>query len=134
VPLEHTDLYLRKRTTNQHVYFRELSLEPGEEYAFTENVKDYLAIKDPGMYVLEGRFFPELKRRGDLSEPNARTNRLTLEVKPSPAAAAVRVLPVFPFSAEILQPQPRYAPTRWITYLLTAAKVSMGAILPLSRP
>ncbi|HOT63373.1 MAG TPA: hypothetical protein PLU93_10975 [Treponemataceae bacterium] len=123
VPLEHTDLYLRKRTTNQHVYFRELSLEPGEEYAFTENVKDYLAIKDPGMYVLEGRFFPELKRRGDLSEPNARTNRLTLEVKPSPGAAAVRVLPVSPSSAEILQPQP-IPPDQVVTYLLTARQKS----------
>ena len=30
------------RSVNQTVYFREISIEPGEAYSFVENVKDYI--------------------------------------------------------------------------------------------
>ena len=33
-----------KRTTSQTVYFREISIESGEEYSFIENLKDYVVI------------------------------------------------------------------------------------------
>ena len=40
--LESTKSIISKRTTNQTVYFREISLETGEEYSFVENLKDYI--------------------------------------------------------------------------------------------
>jgi hypothetical protein len=121
--LEHTDKWTRSRTTNRQVYFREISLESGESYSFTEDVKDYLAIVNPGMYVLDCAFFPELKRRDDNSEPNARSNRLTLEVKPSPGAAATKFLPVAPTTGEVLQPLP-IPPDQVVTYALIARQKS----------
>lgn len=60
--LPSTQGLIRKRTTNQTVYFREISLEPGEEYSFRENLKEYLEIKDPSIYYVELRFYPELYR------------------------------------------------------------------------
>ena len=36
--LPSTQGLIRKRTTNQTVYFREITLEPGEEYSFRENL------------------------------------------------------------------------------------------------
>ena len=42
IRLEHTEEFIRKRSTNQPVFFREISLEPGEEYSFIENIKDYI--------------------------------------------------------------------------------------------
>ena len=44
--------WLRRRTRSGQVYFREISLEPGESYSFIENIKDYVTISEPGLYVL----------------------------------------------------------------------------------
>ncbi len=122
-PLPHTEPWIRKRNTNQHIYFRELSLETGETYSFIENVKDYLVIAKPGVYNLSADFYPELKRLSNDSEPHLQSNKLSLEVKPSPAATALGALPVSLLSGEILQPQP-ISPDKVITYMLTARQRS----------
>lgn len=122
--LEHTETWMRKRNTNRQIFFREVSIESGEAYSFTENVKDYLIISAPGMYVLDAVFYPELKRiSGDSDESQVRSNRLMLEVKPSPLAAAVSVLPVSPVTAEVLTPQ-SIPPDQVVTYMLTARQKS----------
>ncbi|MCQ2248658.1 MAG: hypothetical protein MJZ50_06560 [Treponema sp.] len=100
--LESTQALIRKRTTNQTVYYREVTLEPGEEYSFRENLKDYLEIKEPSIYYIEMRFYPELYRNKD---NNITSNRLSLEVRPSPKAAASTSLPVETESAVLLQPE-----------------------------
>ncbi len=100
--LSQTQTLRRKRTTNQTVYFREIALEPGEEYSFVENVKDYLEITDPSIYYLELKFYPELYR---YSQNYAQSNRLSLEIRPSPSAAASSSLPVEATSASLLQPE-----------------------------
>ena len=123
IQLEHTDNWMRKRSTNRQVYFRELSIEPGEAYSFNENIKDYLSVVNPGIYLIDCSFYPELKRNSDDSEPAIHSNRLTLEVKPSPGAAAVKLLPVSPVNAEVLQAEP-IPPDQVITYLLTARQKS----------
>ena len=89
--LPQTEELRRKRTTNQTVYFREISLETGEEYAFVENLKDYIQITEPSVYYVELTVYPELYKSKYL---NKTSNRLTLEVRPSPAAASSSVLPV----------------------------------------
>ena len=123
IPLEHTDGWLRRRNTNGQIFFREVSIEPGESYSFIENVKDYLKIDVPGLYVLDCAFYPELKRETGDVEPSARANRLTLEIKPSPGPAAVKALPVSPATAEILEAQP-IPPDQVIVYVLTARQKS----------
>ncbi len=122
-PLAHTEDWQRKRNTTRQVYFREVSLEPGETYSFVENAKEYLVVAEPGMYVLNCLFYPELKRKSDDSEPSFRSNRLTLEVKPSPGAAAARILPVSPATAEVLQPE-AIPPDQVVTKIITARQRS----------
>lgn len=100
--LPSTQNLIRKRTTNQTVYFREISLEPGEEYSFRENLKDYLDITEPSVYYIEMMFYPELYRNKKVSFSS---NRLSLEVRPSPSAAASSVLPVATNDAIVLQPE-----------------------------
>ena len=92
--LPHTEPWVRKRNTNQQIYFREISIETGETYAFVENLKDYITIEGPGAYILSADFYPELKRLSDTSEVHVSSNRLGLEVKPSPSAAALGAVPV----------------------------------------
>ena len=100
--LEQTSNIIEKRTTNQTVYFRELALEQGEEYSFVENVKDFLKIEEPSVYYLELFFYPELYKSKYLT---LKSNRLTLEVRPSPSAASSNFVAVRNESIEILKPQ-----------------------------
>lgn len=100
--LSQTEQLIRKRTTNQTVYFREISLENGEEYSFVENLKDYIDIVEPYVYYIELNLYPELYKSKYL---NVISNRLTLEVRPSPSAASSSVLPVKIKSAELLKPE-----------------------------
>lgn len=100
--LPQTDSIIEKRTTNQTVYFREISLEYGEEYSFIENLKDYLIIEDPSVYYLELTFYPELYKSKTIK---LTSNRLTLEVRPSPSSSSSSYIPVKENSAEILKPE-----------------------------
>ncbi|MBR6154667.1 MAG: hypothetical protein IKQ43_09575 [Treponema sp.] len=89
-----------KRTTSQTVYFRELALEPAEEYSFVENIKDYLDITNPSIYYLTATFYPELFR----NKSNAiESKRLSLEVRPSPTIASSSYIPVETGTASILE-------------------------------
>lgn len=121
--LAHTEPWIRKRNTNQQIYFREITVETGETYAFVENVKDYITIDSPGVYMLSADFYPELKRLSDSSELHVGSNRLALEIKPSPSAAALGTLPIASVSREILQPQP-ISPDKVVCYMLTARQKS----------
>ncbi len=119
--LPSTQGLIRKRTTNQTVYFREISLEPGEEYSFRENLKDYLEIKDPSIYYVELRFYPELYRNKNIS---LTSNRLSLEVRPSPSAASSSVLPVETNSVVVLQPED-ISPDRVVEQTIVARQKSL---------
>ena len=99
--LEQTENIIEKRTTNQTVYFREIALEQGEEYSFVENVKNFLKIEEPSVYYLELFFYPELYKSKYLT---MKSNRLTLEVRPSPAAVSSNFVAVKNESVELLKP------------------------------
>ena len=91
-----------KRTTSRTVYFREITLESGEEYSFTENLKDYIKIETPAVYYFEVNFYPELYK----SKQNyIVSNRLSLDVRSAPTVASSK-LSVSTASAEILKPEP----------------------------
>ena len=122
--LQHTAEWMRKRNTNRQIYFREITLEPGETYSFIENIKDYIEISEPGIFLVNSLFFPELKRYSDNSEMHVISNKLSLEIKPAPSAAALGSLPVSPLSGEILQAKP-IPPDQVISYLLTARQKSL---------
>ena len=100
--LAQTEMLVRKRTTNQTVYFREIALEAGEEYSFVENLKEYLTVANPSVYYVDLTFYPELYRFRD---ERITSNRLTLEVRPSPSAASSSSIPVEAGTVRILQPE-----------------------------
>lgn len=119
--LASTSRLIRKRTSNQTVYFREISLEPGEEYSFRENLKEYLEIKDPSIYYIELRFYPELYRN---KEKSIISNRLSLEVRPSPTAVASSVLPVEAETSVVLQPE-EISPDKVVEQTIIARQKSL---------
>ena len=100
--LPYTEEIIKKRTTDRIVYFREIALETGEEYSFVENLKDYVQITDPSIYYFELDFFPELyKSKFNKIE----SNRLRIDVKPSPSASGVTKVPVSNEIISVLKPE-----------------------------
>ncbi|NLM01218.1 MAG: hypothetical protein GX220_07185 [Treponema sp.] len=100
--LEKTDTIIRKRTTNRTVYFREIALESNEEYSFVENLKDYINIESPSLYYVEVLFYPELYKS---RLTKLTSNRLTLDIKPSPNATAAGSIAVERKNYNILTPE-----------------------------
>lgn len=97
-----TESIVRKRSTNQTVYFREIALETGEEYSFVENVKDYIQFVSPSIYYIDLTFYPELYKAKNVA---ITSNRLTLEIQPSPSAASSTVVAIKDKTSSILHPQ-----------------------------
>ena len=119
--LPQTDELIKRRTTNTTVYFREMALEGGEEYSFTENLKDYIVIDSPAIYYFDLNLYPELYKSRDIVQ---KSNRLTLEVRPSPSAAASAVLPVSADTVNVLQPQD-IAPDKVVEQTIVARQKSL---------
>ncbi|MBR5402242.1 MAG: hypothetical protein IK102_10595 [Treponema sp.] len=119
--LPQTDSVIEKRTTNRTVYFREIALEGGEEYSFIENVKDYIKVLDPSVYYLELAFYPELYKSKYIK---LMSNRLTLEIRPSPSAASSSYVPVKAQTSEILKPE-EIAPDKVVEQTIIARQKSL---------
>lgn len=110
-----------KRSTNQTVYFREISIEPGESYSFVENVKDYIQFDEPSVYYLELVFYPELYKSKYI---DMTSNRLSLEIRPSPSAASSAYIPVEDKSASILK-QESISPDKVVEQTIIARQKSL---------
>jgi len=116
-----TNNIIEKRTTNQTVYFREIALEQGEEYSFVENLKNYIDIPDSSVYYVELSFYPELYKSKYIS---IESNRLTLEVRPSPSAASSNFIPVTTEEIEVLKPE-ALAPDKVVEQTIIARQKSL---------
>lgn len=112
---------IMKRSTNQTVYFRELSIESGESYSFVENVKDYINFEEPSIYYLELVFYPELYKSKYIS---ISSNRLSLEIRPAPYALGSTVLPVQEKTAAILKPE-QISPDKVVEQTIIARQKSL---------
>lgn len=121
IGLDQTSEIIRKRTTNQYVYFREIALETGEEYSFVENVKNYLQFTEPSIYYLELSFYPELYKSKYIE---LKSNRLTLEIRPAPSASSSNYIPVQSQTAQILQPQ-AISPDKVVEQTIVARQKSL---------
>lgn len=69
--------YIRERSSNQHVYYREIRLLPEEEFSFYSDVSAYVKIPEPGIYFVKARFLPHLGGQKSLS-----SNTITLYIQP----------------------------------------------------
>jgi len=119
--LVQTNTLIKKRTTNQTVYFREIALEAGEEYSFVENLKDYIMIDNPALYYFEVNFYPELYKS---KATNLISNRLSLEIKPSPNVASSTKLAVDADTISILKPE-TLSPDKVIMQTIVARQKSL---------
>ena len=103
-------------SASKPVFYREIAVEPGEEYSFVERLERYVRIEGPGSYTVRASFWPELSQRGaapqgaaaaGVQAPGAaplESNVLILSVRPSPglppASEAIR-----PETGEVMKPE-----------------------------
>ncbi len=84
-----SDKFIIDRNSDQPVFFREISLEPGEEYAFIDELSQYVNVDKAGVFILQSKFFPELYNP---SRENQRldSNVLSLSVRPVPGTSEIQ--------------------------------------------
>lgn len=119
--LAQTQSLVKKRTTNQTVYFKEIALESGEEYSFIENLKDYIEIESPSIYYISLKFYPELyENNNNFIE----SNRLSLQIRPSPNVAASSIIPITEETSLILQKE-EISPDKVVEQTIIARQKSL---------
>lgn len=63
--VENADILVRKRSGQRRIFFRELSLDPGESFSFVENIRDWRQLDKPGSYIVQAKFYPGLFKNGN---------------------------------------------------------------------
>ena len=120
VGLEHAKEFTIARNSDQPVFFREMSLEPGEKYGIVVDLASYAKFDSPGQYVVQASFFPELFRGPD--SQSLKSNRLALNVKPTVATAEEKAVVVAETGARLaLQPLP---PDEVVSWTISARQKS----------
>ena len=86
--LEPSDSWKSRMSSSSPIFYRELTLEPGEEYSFVEDLRDYVRFAEPGVFVVSCALHPELTRIPK-TEGVLRSNTLALSIRPgTPAPSA----------------------------------------------
>lgn len=80
-PLPPSDRYILHRNSSEKVFFRMLSLEPGESFSVVEDLADYVKLNEPGQLVVQGQFYPELFN--GIDSTILASNPLSLNIRPS---------------------------------------------------
>jgi hypothetical protein len=77
----HSEAFKNSRNSLKPVFYRDLSVSPGEEYSLVLKLNDYIALREPGLYVVQVKFYPNLY----ISESSASidSNKLTLNIRPA---------------------------------------------------
>ena len=114
--LEVADAYKRSLASARSVFYREIAVEPGEEYSFVESLNRYTAFKEPGSYTVRASFYPELipsasgiaagavPGGGASAQTPILSNVLILSMRPSPGLPPASDL-VKAETGEMLKPE-----------------------------
>jgi hypothetical protein len=86
--LEPSDAWKRAMSSSLPVFYREVAIQPGEEYSFITNLADYAAINEPGAFIVVCTLYPELSGKTEQGM-TLRSNALSLAVRPGAPAPSV---------------------------------------------
>ncbi len=86
--LEPSDAWKRAMSSSLPVFYREVAIQPGEEYSFVTNLADYAAIDEPGAFIVVCTLYPELSGKTEQGL-TLRSNALSLAVRPGAPAPSV---------------------------------------------
>jgi hypothetical protein len=124
--VEPAAILIRKRSQQQQIYFRELTIESGESFSFVEDIRNYAELQQSGSFVVQAKMYPELYREtGGI--PNVRpleSNRISLSIRP-PIIPGPDGLPVeMDVETNAVLVRQKLPPDEVVRYLLTARQKS----------
>ncbi|MDR2501199.1 MAG: hypothetical protein LBD37_09015 [Treponema sp.] len=119
---------VRKRTANQHIYFRDVIVESGESFSFVEDIRNYANLTQSGAFVVQAKLHPALVRvpgTGNQEETAPlESNRLSLNLRP-PAIPGPGGLPLaMDVETNAVLAREKLPPDEIIRYTLTARQKS----------
>ncbi len=120
ISLDYSEKYILQHNLNRPVFYRQVTLMPGEEYSFISYIDDYTSIDKPGIYIIQAEFFPDFGKTD--SKPVLISNVLTLSVRPSTNSPILQEK-IDQETGEILR-KVSLPPDEVVTYLLTARQRS----------
>jgi hypothetical protein len=112
----HSDGFKNQRNTLKPVFYRDVSLSPGEEYSVIVKFGDYIALREPGLYFVQALFFPDLYIQE--SSPSIASNKLTLNIRPAAETPGERG--VIEARIERAQQRDTLPPDEVVAYMLKA--------------
>ncbi len=118
--LNRSQEFIMDRSTNQQVFFREISLSPGETYSIVVELSDFTDMTEAGVFILNARFYPELYTNSD--SRYYVSNNLTLNLRPASSTAEIQDLIDYE-TGEIIKANP-VPPDEVIDYILSARQKS----------
>ena len=116
--IDPAEVLLRRRIQNQRVFFREVSVEPGESFSFVEDLRDYGAFSQAGSFTIQAKLYPELLR-GASAIPIS-SNRLSLNLRPKPVDEATGVPLALDTDTNALLARQKMPPDEVVEYMLIA--------------
>jgi hypothetical protein len=84
----HSERFENNRNSLKPVLYRDISLAPGEEYSLEVSFGDFVKLDNPGLYVVQVRFYPDLFISD--SSTFIASNSLTLNIRPAAESPAQR--------------------------------------------
>lgn len=115
---------IRKRTRNLPVFFREVSVAPGESFSFIENLRDYALLEQSGSYVVQAKLYPELLKNNSPSEAIVLSNRLSLSLRNQPLQGPDGIPLALDVETNAILVKERIPPDEVVDYLLNARQKS----------
>lgn len=106
------------RAANQ-VFYRTVTLQPGEHLSFVESLNDYIADIEPGLYTVQARFYPELaSMSAGIAVPS---NPINLTIRPGQTEEIRREMRFEAIVERELQRE-RFSPDEVVEYVLEAQR------------
>jgi hypothetical protein len=132
LPVNPAEILIRRRSTNQQVFFREIAVESGESFSFVEDLRNYAELTRSGSYVVQVRMYPELFRPNGTVSPVVlgetglplESNRLSLNIRPPALPGPDGLPPALDVETNANLVREKLPPDQVVHYILTARQKS----------
>jgi hypothetical protein len=121
---------IRKRSTYQQVFFREVAVESGESFSFVEDIRDYVNFNQSGAYVIQARLFPGLYRGPAAAQEAVKegatleSNRLSLNLRPPSIPGPAGIPLEMDAETNAVLVREKLSPDEVVAYTITARQKS----------
>jgi hypothetical protein len=121
-----SDILVRKRSRQQQVFFREMTVESGESFSFAEDIRNYADLRQSGSFIVQAKMYPELYREtGGAAEVRPlESNRLSLSIRPAVMPGPDGIPLEMDAETNAALVREKLPPDEVVRYLLTARQKS----------